>query len=64
MIYVLSSQRFAKGNLQVYRQVFCGQPGRKLRWKQVQILHGPATVLTEPCFKSTEPQGLGRKARR
>lgn len=49
MIYVLSSQRFAKGNLQVYRQVFCGQPGRKLRWKQVQILHGPATVLTEPC---------------
>lgn len=37
MIYVLSARGFAN----------CGYLGRKLRWKQVRILRGPATVLTE-----------------
>ena len=26
-----------------------GRMGRKLRWKQVKILHGPATVRKEFC---------------
>lgn len=35
----------------------------KLRWKQVRILHGPATVLTEFCPESTELQCLGRRGK-
>lgn len=40
MIYVLSARGFAN----------CEYLGRKLRWKQVRILRGPATVLTELCL--------------
>ena len=47
MFFLLSALR--RKAYRFYRQAVCGQPGRKLRWKQVQILHGPATVLTEPC---------------
>ena len=28
-----------------------GRMGRKLRWKQVKILHGPATVRGERVFR-------------
>ena len=29
----------------------------KLRWKQVRILHGPATVMKEFCSGTTARQG-------